>query len=132
MISQILIKYKDRKAARFVKQYYAKYSSVTRMIHEHGWKNLQDRRKNIRLTMLCKIINEIANVPSKEILIPIDTRTRSKHGHTFHIMSNNTNQYKYSFFSRTLSQWNCLPKALVDGETVNAFKHSLKDLNFLP
>ncbi len=41
--------------------------------------------------MLYKIINEIANVPNKEILIPADTRTRSKHGYKCLIMNNNTN-----------------------------------------
>ena len=46
----------QRKAARFVKQDYSKYNSVTRMILELGWTNLQDRRKDIRLTMLYKII----------------------------------------------------------------------------
>ncbi len=46
------------KAARFVKQCYSKYSSVIRMIHELCWKNLQER-KDIRLTMLYKIVNEI-------------------------------------------------------------------------
>ncbi len=57
----------QRKAAKFVKQNYfnLKYKSVTRMIQEHGWENLQDRRKDIRLTMLFKIINEIANVPNR-------------------------------------------------------------------
>ncbi len=55
--------------------------------------------------MLYKIINEIANVPDKETLIHAYTRTRSKHQHTFHIMTNNTNEYKYSFFPRTLYQW---------------------------
>ncbi len=34
-------------------------------------KNIQNRRKDIRLTMLYKIINEKANVPNKEILIQI-------------------------------------------------------------
>ncbi len=42
----------QRKAARFVKKDYLKYNSITRMIHELGWKNLQDRQKDIRLTML--------------------------------------------------------------------------------
>ncbi len=37
--------------------------------------------------MLCKLINEIANVPNKEILISSDTRTRSKHVHQFHKMA---------------------------------------------
>ncbi len=32
-------------------------------------RDLQDRRKDIRLTMLYKIINEITNVLNKEILI---------------------------------------------------------------
>ncbi len=45
-----------RKAARFVKQDYSKYNSVTRMIHEPGWKKLHDRRKDVKLTMLYKII----------------------------------------------------------------------------
>ncbi len=30
---------------------------------------------------------------------------------------------------RTISQGNCLPKALVDNETVDAFKHDLRDPN---
>ncbi len=40
------------------------------MIHELGWKNQQDRTTDIRLTMLYKTINEIANVAKNEILIP--------------------------------------------------------------
>ncbi len=83
-----------RKAARFVNQEYSKYNSVTIMIHKLGWTNVQDKRKGIRLTMPCKIINEIANTPNKEILIPTDTNTRSKYGHKFHKLTNNTNQYK--------------------------------------
>ncbi len=54
----------QRKAARFVEQDYSKYNSLTRMVNEFGWKNLQNRRKD-RLTMLYKIKNEIANVPNK-------------------------------------------------------------------
>ncbi len=36
----------QREAARFVKQYYSTYNSVTRMIHELGWINLQNRSKD--------------------------------------------------------------------------------------
>ncbi len=39
--------------------------------------------------MLYKIINEIAKVPNKEILISVDTRIRSKHGHKSPIMTKN-------------------------------------------
>ncbi len=51
-------------------------------------------RKEIKLTMLYSIINEIANVPNNEILIPADARTKSKHGHKFCIMTKNTNEHK--------------------------------------
>ncbi len=36
------------------------------MILEFSWKILQDRRKQLRLTMLYKIMNKIANLPKKE------------------------------------------------------------------
>ncbi len=36
------------------------------MMHELDWTNLQDRRKDIRLTILYKIINELANVLNKK------------------------------------------------------------------
>ncbi len=39
---------------------------------------------------------------------------------------------KYTFFSRTIWQWNCLPKAVVDSEDVDAFKYGLSDLNIPP
>ncbi len=64
--------------------------------------------------MLYKIINEIAIVLDKEILILAETITRCKHEHKLCIMTDNTNQYKYSFFPQTISQWNCLPKASAD------------------
>ncbi len=61
------------------------------MIHKIAWKKLQDRRKDIRLTILYKIINEMAKVYNKEILKSAETTTRSKHGHKFHIMTKHTN-----------------------------------------
>ncbi len=50
--------------------------------------------------------------------VPVDTRTRSKHGHIFCLMTNNTNEYKCSFFPQTIFQQNCLSKALVDSKVI--------------
>ncbi len=63
------------------------------------------------------------------IYILADIRTRSKHGHKPHKTVTNTNNYTYSFLSWTISQWNVLPKILVDRENVDNFKHVLKDLH---
>ncbi len=37
-----------------------------------------------------KIINEIANVPCKQIQVPADSRTRRKHGYKFDTKTKNT------------------------------------------
>ncbi len=58
------------------------------MKHELGRKNLQNRRKDISK------LNS-----NKEILIPTETRTKSKYGYQFHIMTKTTNEYKHSFFA---------------------------------
>ncbi len=55
--------------------------------------------------MLDKVLNEIAHVLNTKILISADIRTRSKHEDKFHIMTKNIDKYKYSFFSRTISQY---------------------------
>ncbi len=57
------------------------------MVHELGSKKLKIE-ENIWLTLLNKVINEITNVPSKEILIQADTKARSKYKPKFLIMSN--------------------------------------------
>ncbi len=100
----------QRKSTRFVKQDYLKYKSVTGIKHEIGWKNLQDRRKDIQLTMNYTIINVIANVPDKKILISTYASIRSKHGYQFCTMTQNRNKNKYSFFPQTIYKWKCLPK----------------------
>ncbi len=66
------------------------------MLPKLSWTNLQDIRKDIGLTMLEKKINIVANVPSKEILVPADTRPRIKHGCHFCIITKNRNEYNYS------------------------------------
>ncbi len=81
--------------------------------------------------MLYKIVNVPKKVSNKEILIPADTRTRSEYGQKCCIMRKkhtNTKITKIHFFHNP-SQWNCLPKDLVDSETVDAFKHCFRDLN---
>jgi len=118
----------QRKAARFVKQDYSRYSSVSKMIQELEWKELEQRRKDIRLTMLYKIVHEIVHIPKEGILIPADKRTRSEHEYKYRVPIQETNEYKHSFFPKTIPQWNCLPKALTRSDTVDAFKHGLKDI----
>ena len=121
-----------RWAARFVtRNYHDQHpGSVTQMVQQLQWETLQVRRVKIRLVLLYKIQQGLVSIPAETYLVPSDTRTRGEH--KFRPPNVRKDIYKYSFFPRTIPQWNCLPKALVDSKTVDAFKHGLKDLNSPP
>ena len=53
----------QRRAARFVQSDYKRTSSVTSMMEELGWKPLHERRREQRLTLLYKIVNDLKSLP---------------------------------------------------------------------
>ena len=59
----------QRRAARFVESRYKRTDSVTAMLDELGWPILSKRRKDARLILFYKIINNLAQVPHEHILI---------------------------------------------------------------
>ena len=69
----------QRAAARFVTNNYRRKSSVTALIQDLGWTDLQTRRKNFRLTSLYKILNGLFAVPVSDLLTPADERTCGGH-----------------------------------------------------
>ena len=61
-------------------------------------------------------------------LEPSDGRTRANHKHKFRTRGARTNSYKYSFASRTISEWNRLPASIVEADSPQAFKAGLATL----
>ena len=54
------------------------------MLAELGWKRLEDRRKDLRLALLYKIVHGHVAVPVNALnLEPPDSRTRKKHKYTY-------------------------------------------------
>ena len=117
----------QRKAARFVKHDYRRTSSVTAMLADLGWKNLADRRRDLRLALLYKITNNLVAVPASSIDInkPYSTRTRAKHKHKYQTLRANTNELKHSFVHRTIPEWNILPAYVAEADSVSSFKARL-------
>ena len=112
----------QRKAARFVKSDYSSYNSVTDMMTDLKWKPLQQRRREHRLTLLYKIINNLIAIPPEE-LIHYNPRTyRHKHSKQIIVKSPNVNCYKYSFLPRTIIDWNNLTEDDVNCQTIAQFK----------
>ena len=112
----------QRAAARFVTNNYQRKSSVTALIQDLGWTDLQTRRKNFKLTSLFTILNGSISVPVSDLLTPADERTRGGHKKSFkHIRANTTLGQKI-FLYKTIPDWNHLPPAAIESRSIAAFK----------
>ena len=98
----------QRRAARFVKSRYSRYTSVSDMLDVLGWTPLSQRRQEARLILFYKIINGLAQVPFEGVLVEAYKGTRRKHNMKFRQIGHTTSQYGQSFFPKTISAWNGL------------------------
>jgi len=88
----------------------------------------------VRTSRLCQELLFQASKNSKavaihlaadDILLPADPRTRHHHSFKFKHIQSHTTQYKHSFFVRTVPEWNSLPEACVNVDTITAFQTQL-------
>ena len=116
----------QRRAAHFTTGDYHTTSSVTAMLAELGWKRLEDRRKDLRLALLYKIVHGQVAVPVDALnLEPPDPRTRKKHKYTYKHLTPHTDPYKHFILCRTIPEWNSLPASAVEATSVESFKTHL-------
>ena len=119
----------QRRAARFVKGCYVRTpATVTKPLKELQWSTLQQRRQMSRLTMMYKIVNDQSSPAQIPDYVQKKTRvTRSFHPKRFINLGSKSNTYKYSFFIKTVKEWNGLPDELIEQETLESFKSALAD-----
>ena len=82
----------QRRAARFVTQDYSRDTSVTQLLKDLHWLQLKD------LSLMYRIVTGKVVVPVGDILLPADSRTRSKHEHKYRHFNSTCEQYRHSFF----------------------------------
>jgi len=86
-------------AARYITRNYKRTpGTVTKLLKQLKFEPLQDRRRQLRLCMLFKIVNELVVVPHKDIVNLAQRRTRGSHCSKVDTMRANTDTLKYSFF----------------------------------
>ncbi|KAK6169191.1 hypothetical protein SNE40_020289 [Patella caerulea] len=112
----------QRRAARYVSNRFGNRSSVDHMLNHLNWRSLEQRRKDARLTLLYKIVNDKVCIEKSGRLITPSRRTRHTQQHSFQITSCSSDYRKFSFFPRTIREWNSLPPDIVTLETSDAFK----------
>jgi len=83
--------------------------SITAILHELNWPTLQDRRKNIRLMLFFKLVNNLLVALHHYLPLPSFPVTRANHQLKFSHYQARTETYRNSFFPKTTIDWNHLP-----------------------
>ena len=78
---------------------YSRYSSVSDMLDELGWPPLSQRRQEARLILFYEIINGLAQVPFKGVLVEAYKGIRRKHN----MKLRQIGQYGQAFSPKTIS-----------------------------
>ena len=85
------------------------------------WKPLE-QRKEARLHILYKIFNKEVAISSENGLLPPSRLSRTMHNLSFQIPSTNSDYRKFSFFPRTIRDWNSLPPDIAAAWSLEIFK----------
>jgi len=115
----------QRRAARFAKKDYRRTTSVTQLLSNLGWDQLADRRSAARLCMLFKATHGLAAIPTDTFKRPSRV-SRYSTENTFINLPCRIDAYKFSFFPRTISDWNALPEAVRLKPSVDSFRSALR------
>lgn len=109
----------QRRAARFILARYSRKDSVTEMLSLLNLPTLAERRRIARLKFFYLLTKNKFNINSSQYLIARQGRAlrKSKDG-TFEIPQMHINSYAFSFFPRTIKEWNQLP--LITRESISA------------
>ena len=91
---------------------YRRTSSVTSILQELGWEDLQLRRDQNKAKMTYRIVNYLIEIPAGQYLNATGVATR---GHRLRLLSIycSNNAYKGSFFSSKVRLWNSLPASVI-------------------
>ncbi len=93
------------------------------MLSDLGWSKLADRKRDLRIAFLYKVVKGQVAVSADALgLVIADNRTRSSNPYKFKTVFTNTTQYKNSFVPRTIIDWNKFSSDTVSAESVSAFK----------
>ena len=88
----------QRRAAKFVLNDYKPLSSVTSMVSLLGWKQLAERRRERRLSLLYRIINGLVAIPADTHLHFNTRNTRISNSKSLKLPICTTDTFKHSFF----------------------------------
>ena len=117
----------QRRAARWVTHRYHNTSSVTDMLKDLGWVTLEERRRQARLIMMHKILQNLVAISSHPIRYAINSKSRLAHQASLCQLHTKSDGHKYSYYPRTIIDWNNLPAATATARDIETFKRCLRN-----
>jgi hypothetical protein len=114
----------QRRGARFAVSDYRTTSSASEMIDRLKWQDLAVRRKVARLSMFYKAIKGTVDICLTDLQKPIRS-TRNSSSLSYILPSTRSDTLKYSFFPRTVADWNSLPVDILSSSSLDSFKAAL-------
>ena len=119
----------QRRATRFATKTYSRQEGcVTQALNHLNWPLLEHRRKVNRLTLMYKTLHGQAaiNIPPyvkhKTVM-----KTRNSDPMKFIPIQTSCDEYKYSFWPRTINDWNSLPPNIINMTSISNFKAAVND-----
>ena len=65
-------------------------------------------------------------------LRPMTRRSRHSHSDSYIPLSTSTSSHRLSFYPRTITQWNSLPRSIFHNNDLTSFKHSVSSISHSP
>ena len=112
----------QRRAARWVTGRHNNTSSVSDMLQSLGWRSLEHRRVDARLTVLCKIIHGLVSTQLEDHL-----KYSVRNGKLIQLQAK-TDYFRFSFLPRTVIQWRGLHSNVTASQTLEVFKSRVQDM----
>lgn len=115
----------QNKGLRFIYNSYGR-TSVSELLVKSGLQPVVDRNRTCRLKFFYQLINGHLNVDNAGILrYSSGYATRKRHSKTITPLPSRINCHKYSFFPRTINDWNSLTNDVVLQKKLSLFENSI-------
>ena len=99
-------------------RYYHNTSSVSDILRSLDWRSLEQRSVDSRLTILYKIRNHLVAINENSYL----QRGTGRREYQYRQLRADKDYTRFSFFPRTVIQWNQLPSQICLAESLDSFK----------
>lgn len=119
----------QRLASRFIFNKFGQAFSPTKLCELANLPSLESRTKYERLKFFFQIIHNFIKI-NKSDYFEISTNESSRHRHSMFIRNPTVRNdcFKFSFFPRTIKEWNMLPDSAVSSTSLNAFLESIHNI----